>query len=77
MVHLRAKCRRIAAVALRNALWGSLSHYPSLRILRLEGLSTVSLPYRFFLGRAFFLGLATAQPAFLAGRWRGFSAALA
>ena len=32
-VHLRAKCRRIAAVALRNALRGSLSHYPSLRIL--------------------------------------------
>ena len=29
-----------------------------------------------FLGLAFFLGLAAAQPAFLAGRWRGFSAAL-
>ena len=41
-VHLRAKGRRIAAVALRNALRGSLSHYPSLRILWLEDLLTVS-----------------------------------
>ena len=43
-VHLRAKCRRFAAVALRNALRGSLSHYPSLRILQQEGLSTISRP---------------------------------
>ena len=32
-VHLRAKRRRRAAVALRIALRGSLSHYPSLRNL--------------------------------------------
>ena len=32
-VYLRAKSRRFAAVALRIAPWGSLSHYLSLRIL--------------------------------------------
>ena len=40
-VHLRAKRRRRAAVALRIALRGSLSHYPSLRNLWLKGLSAV------------------------------------
>ena len=44
-VHLRAKRRRFAAVALRNALRGSLSHYPSLRILRREVFSTASCSY--------------------------------